>query len=258
MPPAPGQEDAIKRMTKILNNLWSRTDSAPFREPVDWRGLELFDYPKVIKKMMDLGTIKRRLERNQYETAHQVAEDIRLVWHNCMTYNADGSDFWLLAKSYSRRFEDRYRKVKNEFDVGEDLHDEEDESDESSDEGESSKRKSSSSKKSKEPTDENESTRSGKRDTSLDSRARFGSNIFLLNGIELGHVVTTLELECPNALIEDGSTQMEINLDAIPQEVFERLSGFIESKIGKRSLLDINHEDDESEERIPKKKKKKS
>ena len=110
----------------------------------------MYDYPQIITKMMDLGTIKRRLERNHYSTAHQVAQDIRLIWSNCMTYNADGSDFWLLgklfhspkklkdngsiesfslfvclfwgsAKSYSRRFEDRYRKVKAEFDVGEDL-----------------------------------------------------------------------------------------------------------------------------------------
>ena len=145
MPPAPGQEEPIKRMTKIVNSLLARQDCAPFREPVDWRGLELYDYPQIITKMMDLGTIKRRLERGHYSTAHQVAEDIRLVWTNCMTYNADGSDFWLckcefkflclhilkiglltccyspthisvdsVAKSYSRRFEDRYRKVKSE------------------------------------------------------------------------------------------------------------------------------------------------
>ena len=114
MPPAPGQEEPIKRMVKIVNALLASPDVEPFREPVDWRGLELYDYPKVITKMMDLGTIKRRLERGQYSTAHQVAEDIRLVWNNCMTYNADGSDFWLLAKSFLRRFEDRYRKVRNE------------------------------------------------------------------------------------------------------------------------------------------------
>ena len=114
MPPTPGQEEPLKRMTKIVNSLLARQDCAPFREPVDWRGLELYDYPEIIDKMMDLGTIKRRLERGHYSTAHQVAEDIRLIWANCMTYNADGSDFWLLAKSYSRRFEDRYRKVKSE------------------------------------------------------------------------------------------------------------------------------------------------
>lgn len=114
MPPLPGQEEPLKRMMKIVNSLLARQDIAPFREPVDWRGLELYDYPQIITKMMDLGTIKRRLERGQYATTHQVAEDIRLVWTNCMSYNADGSDFWLLAKSYSRRFEDRYRKVRYE------------------------------------------------------------------------------------------------------------------------------------------------
>lgn len=85
MPPAPGQDEPLKRMVKIVNSLLARPDIAPFREPVDWRGLELYDYPKVISKMMDLGTIKRRLERGQYATAHQVAEDVRLVWSNCMT-----------------------------------------------------------------------------------------------------------------------------------------------------------------------------
>ena len=114
MPPAPGQDEPIKRMVKIVNSLLARPDIAPFAEPVNWRELELYDYPKVIDKMMDLGTIKRRLERGQYATAHLVAEDIRLVWSNCMTYNADGSDFWLLAKSYARRFEDRYRKIRTE------------------------------------------------------------------------------------------------------------------------------------------------
>lgn len=114
MPPAPGQEEPLKRMTKIVNSLLARDDCAPFREPVDWRGLELYDYPQIITKMMDLGSIKRRLERGNYSTTHQVAVDVRLVWSNCMTYNADGSDFWLLAKSYMRRFEDRYRKVKQE------------------------------------------------------------------------------------------------------------------------------------------------
>lgn len=114
MPPAEGQEEALARMTKIVNAFLARPDSGPFREPVDWRGLELHDYPEIITHMMDLGTIKRKLERNQYQTAAQVAADIRLVWSNCMTYNAEESDFWLLAKGFSRRFEDRYRRIKAE------------------------------------------------------------------------------------------------------------------------------------------------
>ena len=78
---------------------------------VDWRGLELYDYPQIITKMMDLGTIKRKLERGHYATAHQVAEDVRLVWTNCMTYNADGSDFYKLADSLQKKWDDKYTKV---------------------------------------------------------------------------------------------------------------------------------------------------
>lgn len=65
-------------------------------------------------QMMDLGTVKRKLERGQYQTAAECADDIRLIWTNCMTYNADGSDFFLLAESFSRRFEDRYKKIRQE------------------------------------------------------------------------------------------------------------------------------------------------
>lgn len=90
MPPLPGQEEPIKRVTKIVDWLITRPDCAPFCEPVDWRGLELWDYPEIIEHMMDLGTIKRRLERGQYQRTYQVAEDVKLVWRNCMTYNADG------------------------------------------------------------------------------------------------------------------------------------------------------------------------
>lgn len=36
---------------------------------------------------MDLGTIKERLEKGEYENAHEVASDVRLVWTNCIAYN---------------------------------------------------------------------------------------------------------------------------------------------------------------------------
>jgi hypothetical protein len=114
MPPLPGQEDPLRRVARAVESLLAHPDSGPFREPVDWRSLELWDYPQVVTKMMDLGTIQRKLDRSQYLTAAQCAADVRLVWSNCMTYNAEGSDFWLLAKMLSRRFEDRYRKIKKD------------------------------------------------------------------------------------------------------------------------------------------------
>lgn len=223
MPPAPGQEEPIKRITKIVNSLLSNQDCAPFREPVDWRGLELFDYPQIITKMMDLGTIKRRLERGNYSTTHQVAEDIRLVWKNCMTYNADGSDFWLLAKSYARRFEDRYRKIRQEYDVGEGM-------DDGGDKKGGGKSKSNTKNQEGSPS---AGPISAEKPT-LDARARFGSNLFLLSGVELGHVMTTCELECPEALETCGNdrNKIEINVDAIPTDIFANLNTYVTQKVG--------------------------
>jgi hypothetical protein len=105
------QQQALRRMLKLVNSLLSRSDAIPFSEPVDWRGLELWDYPKIIKKMMDLGTVKRKLERGVYKTHEECAQDIRLIWSNCQLYNEAESDLWNLAKLYSKKFEDRYKKI---------------------------------------------------------------------------------------------------------------------------------------------------
>lgn len=44
-------DEALRRVAKLVSSLLARADCAPFREPVDWRGLEIWDYPKVIKKV---------------------------------------------------------------------------------------------------------------------------------------------------------------------------------------------------------------
>jgi len=219
----PNYEDALRRMSKLVNSLMSRADCGPFREPVDWRGLELYDYPKIIKKMMDLGTVKRKLERSQYKTAKECAEDIRLVWINCKTYNADGSDFYLLAEGFSKKFEDRYKKIKAEFDTGDD-------------EGKSAAQ----------IRDEKNVA------LDLDVKTKFASNLFLLSGMEIGHVLQVLDLRCPQALDNpstttgtnddhDGdmkrkaTTNVEINVEVIDTRTFAELDRYVKEKMLLRS-----------------------
>jgi Bromodomain/Bromodomain extra-terminal - transcription regulation len=71
----------------------------------------LTDYPTIIKTPMDLGTIKTKIKKREYKTLYQVAEDVRLVWSNCMTYNADGSDFFRLAEQLKKKWEEKYQKL---------------------------------------------------------------------------------------------------------------------------------------------------
>lgn len=211
--------EAMRKMAKLITYLISRQDSVPFREPVDWKGLELFDYPKIVKKPMDLGTVKRKMERGLYETIEECAADIRLIWTNCKTYNADGSDFYLLAESFSKRFEERYKKIDMELDAN---------------------------------NNQDDSLVSPlKQNSSLDVKAKFAANIFRLSGMELGHVLQVLDLKCPNALEDPESSadsntrtslnsqvdeaQVEINVDAIDPRTFAELDRYVKDKIFART-----------------------
>jgi hypothetical protein len=42
-------------MLKLVLGLMSRPESLAFRDPVDWKGLGLDDYPAIVKAPMDLG-----------------------------------------------------------------------------------------------------------------------------------------------------------------------------------------------------------
>ena len=71
----------------------------------------LLDYPKVIKTPMDLGTVRSKLERGDYTSSKEFRHDVNLVWTNCMTYNADGSDYYLIASNLKKVFEEKYSKM---------------------------------------------------------------------------------------------------------------------------------------------------
>ena len=51
----------------------------------------LLDYPQIIKKPMDLDTVKKNLKNNKYKLVEDVLNDMQLIWDNCKTYNAEGS-----------------------------------------------------------------------------------------------------------------------------------------------------------------------
>lgn len=85
--------------------------TAPFRDAVDWKALGLFDYTRIIRNPMDLGHIKKKVAEGRYESVFDAAEDVRLVWKNCMTYNPEGSDFHKLAKKLSKKFEEKYARL---------------------------------------------------------------------------------------------------------------------------------------------------
>ena len=103
--------EQLKQCQKILQFLMQHKDAEPFLHPVDWKAMGLLDYPKVVKTPMDLGSVKAKLERGDYSCSKEFRHDANLVWTNCMTYNADGSDYYLIASNLKKVFEEKCAKM---------------------------------------------------------------------------------------------------------------------------------------------------
>ncbi|KAG0294739.1 hypothetical protein BGZ98_001650, partial [Dissophora globulifera] len=63
----------------------------PFMEPVDYVKLQIPEYPRIISHPMDLGTIRAKLESDQYDNADEFRQDVDLVINNCFTFNPVGT-----------------------------------------------------------------------------------------------------------------------------------------------------------------------
>ena len=68
---------------KLVDLLVAEPLSEAFREPVDWKGLRLNSHPQIIKKPMDLHTIKNKLKKSRYGTVQDFLSDLELIWLNC-------------------------------------------------------------------------------------------------------------------------------------------------------------------------------
>lgn len=232
-------------MLKIVCVFLARPESAPFREPVNWKALGLVDYPKVVKKPMDLGTIKRKIENGEYTSAgtstsstgagadasgddsnnsnsngssdsksgdtldpiEACAADIRLVWTNCMMYNQDGSDFYHLALLFAKKFDEVYAQLRKS----------------------SSKGSSGSALSSLQGVDMN-------RIPTLEERMSLSYDIFCLSNLEMGRVITAIEAGAPAALsFKPGAAdEVIVNFDVLPPRTFHEVAAMVMGFVANR------------------------
>ncbi|NWS35351.1 BRDT protein, partial [Polioptila caerulea] len=88
----------------VMKAMWRHNFSWPFHQPVDAAALNLPDYYTIIKKPMDLGTIKKRLEHNYYTKAAECIEDFKTMFWNCYMYNKPGDDIVFMAEELEKVF----------------------------------------------------------------------------------------------------------------------------------------------------------
>lgn len=185
-------EQGLKNMLRIVCSFLARPECAAFREPVDWKTLGLLDYPDIIKKPADLGTIKSKLEQGSYSTIEEVAEEIRLVWRNCMLYNRDGSEYYHLADKFSRAFEEAYKAMRKLNDSRIDLN----------------------------------------RVPTVDEKIQLSYDIFKISNADLAAVLSIIEDNCPYALSRTVSAdEVLINFDALTPQCFHKVNEMVMNSI---------------------------
>ncbi|KAH9612098.1 hypothetical protein KSS87_001724 [Heliosperma pusillum] len=105
-----------KKCNELLQKLRNHKHGWVFNQPVDVNRLGLHDYFDIIKHPMDLGTVKTRLTNNWYKTPREFAEDVRLTFHNAMTYNPEGQDVHIMAKELLRIFQEKWPAIEADYD----------------------------------------------------------------------------------------------------------------------------------------------
>ena len=112
-----------------------------------------------------------------------------------MTYNADGSDFFMLAKTLNKKWDEKFAKYLSDYQV----------------EGAGAV-----------------AAGSGADKVSLDDKRAFAKSLFKLTKEDLGKIVVEVDTKCPQALTKNaGEDECEFNIDKIPPALFGELKAFV-------------------------------
>jgi hypothetical protein len=84
-------KEEYNKAASLIKHLENQVEAFEFLKPVDYKALGLDDYPAIIKKPMDLSTVKKNLKNNKYALMSDLLSDLNLIWENCRTYNMQDS-----------------------------------------------------------------------------------------------------------------------------------------------------------------------
>ncbi|XP_060958132.1 transcription factor GTE8-like [Cannabis sativa] len=109
------ETSVLAMCSSILEDLISHEFGWIFNQPVDPVAPNIPDYLTIITKPMDLGTIKSKLEKNDYYGVEEFAANVRLTFSNAMHYNPPINDVHAMAKTMNCIFEKKYKVLQNRF-----------------------------------------------------------------------------------------------------------------------------------------------
>jgi hypothetical protein len=171
---------------------------------------------------MDLGSVKKKITDRKYKTIQQAADDVRLVWSNCMTYNQDGSDFFLLAKNLNKKWEEKYQKLLSDLQL----------------DGSAA-----ASPAAMTPgagagaaggamgggggVDASAAAANNNK-ISLDDKRTFARTLYKITKEDLGKLIVEVDTKCPQALTKNAhEDECELNVDKLTPALFQELKAFV-------------------------------
>ena len=123
-----------------------------------------------------------------------------------MTYNADGSDFYNLAQTMAKKFEEKFEKLCAQNEVA------------AAAGGDGAAGGSGGGGAPQEPT--------------IEEKRAFAKSLYKIGKEELGKVIMDLDVKCPKALIKNSAEdEVEINVDLISPAAFVEVRDFVNEKI---------------------------
>ncbi|KAA0203950.1 hypothetical protein HAZT_HAZT010190 [Hyalella azteca] len=102
----------------LLTDVTRHDDAWPFRKAVNKR--QVPDYYQVVKKPMDLQTMKEKLVGSEYSTDAEFLADALLIFQNCQQYNMEDTDEYLAGVNLGKYFKKRARKLGLDIDTDHD------------------------------------------------------------------------------------------------------------------------------------------
>ncbi|TDL28564.1 WD40 repeat-like protein [Rickenella mellea] len=262
-----GTIEQLKYCGKILADLQKKqywNIASPFYEPVDWVKLDIPSYPKLIKKPMDLGTMKKKLDNKEYPNAQKFHDDFKLLIKNCTTFNPHGTPVNQAGLELQRVFNEKWAALPPLREVSDD---EDDEEEEESDDDQSrtiammesqietmrssisalkqkkvkkeKKEKKrdkytsqpSSSKSNGKPSKGSSSKKKGKKPIadsdvlSFDQKKDLSETIQTLDGAKLEKVISIIHEGVPE--IRDSTEEIELDIDSLPAMVLTKLYNYV-------------------------------
>ncbi|OHT07427.1 Bromodomain containing protein [Tritrichomonas foetus] len=108
-----------KKCLELTNKMHRMDLCKPFKEKVDPVRDGAPDYFQIVKRPMDLTTIRKKLNSNDYRSIDLWVADVNQVWTNAMLYNNEGTLIYVIAQEmeiwFKKKFESMPRNKDEEW-----------------------------------------------------------------------------------------------------------------------------------------------